>query len=157
MKNHNVNSMLSTSNNRVLVDEWKIWLICLNVVGKLSDCPMTIPIMGSYCIPRMPLISLAQALLTSLHPSRTLFMGKENILVRFNHGNWVKQKHRWSELYAALIIIYFPGGSDGKVSAYNHGHGGEVWQNVVHWRREWQATSVFFPWEPHEQYEKAKW
>jgi len=22
------------------------------------------------------------------------------------------------------------------------GHGGEVWQNVVHWRREWQTTSV---------------
>ena len=31
-----------------------------------------------------------------------------------------------------------------------------IWQNVVHWRREWQTTSVFFPWEPHEQYEKAK-
>ena len=28
--------------------------------------------------------------------------------------------------------------------------------NVVHWRREWQITSVFLPWEPHEQYEKAK-
>ena len=37
------------------------------------------------------------------------------------------------------------------------GHGGEVWQNVVHWRREWQTTSVFLPWEPHEQYEKEKW
>ena len=37
------------------------------------------------------------------------------------------------------------------------GHSGEVWQNVVHWRREWQTTSVFLPWEPHEQYEKAKW
>ena len=37
------------------------------------------------------------------------------------------------------------------------GHGGEVWQNVVHWRREWQTTSVFLPWEPHKQYEKAKW
>ena len=36
------------------------------------------------------------------------------------------------------------------------GHGGEVWQNVVHWRREWQTTSVFLPWEPHEQYERAK-
>ena len=36
------------------------------------------------------------------------------------------------------------------------GYGGEVWQNVVHWRREWQTTSVFLPWEPHEQYEKAK-
>ena len=32
------------------------------------------------------------------------------------------------------------------------GHGGEVLQNVVHWRREWQTTSIFLPWEPHEQY-----
>ena len=36
------------------------------------------------------------------------------------------------------------------------GHGGEVWQNVVHWRRECQTTSVFLPWEPHEEYEKAR-
>ena len=33
------------------------------------------------------------------------------------------------------------------------GHGGEVWQNVVHWKRERQTTSVFLPWEHHEQYE----
>ena len=26
-----------------------------------------------------------------------------------------------------------------------------------HWRREWQTTSEFLPWEPHEQHEKAKW
>ena len=25
-----------------------------------------------------------------------------------------------------------------------------------HWKREWQTTSVFLPWEPHEQYGKAK-
>ena len=36
------------------------------------------------------------------------------------------------------------------------GHGGEFWKNVVRWRREWQTTSVFLPWEPHEQYEKQK-
>ena len=36
------------------------------------------------------------------------------------------------------------------------GHGGEVWQNVVHWRREWQTVSVFLPWEPQEQYDKQK-
>ena len=30
------------------------------------------------------------------------------------------------------------------------------WQNTVHWRRDEQTTSVFLPWEPHEQYEKAK-
>ena len=34
------------------------------------------------------------------------------------------------------------------------GHGGEVWQNVVRWRRECQTTSVFLPWEPHKQYEQ---
>ena len=27
---------------------------------------------------------------------------------------------------------------------------------MVHRRREWQTTSVFLPWEPHEQYEQAK-
>ena len=27
---------------------------------------------------------------------------------------------------------------------------------MVHWRREWQTTSVLLPREPHEQYEKAK-
>ena len=35
----------------------------------------------------------------------------------------------------------------------------ESWQNMVQWvqwRREWQTTQVFLPWEPHEQYEKAK-
>ena len=36
------------------------------------------------------------------------------------------------------------------------GYGGEFWQNVVHWRREWQTTSVFLPREPHEQYEGRK-
>ena len=37
------------------------------------------------------------------------------------------------------------------------GRGGEVWQEVVHQRREWQTTSVSLSWEPHEEYEKAKW
>ena len=26
---------------------------------------------------------------------------------------------------------------------------------MVHWRREWQTTSVFVPWKPHEKYEKT--
>ena len=30
-------------------------------------------------------------------------------------------------------------------------HGGEFWEKVLHWRREWKTTSVFLPWEPHEQ------
>ena len=27
---------------------------------------------------------------------------------------------------------------------------------MVHWRREWQTTSVFLPWEPNEQYKRQK-
>ena len=36
------------------------------------------------------------------------------------------------------------------------GHSKEFWQNAVHWRRKWQPTPVFLPWEPHGRYEKAK-
>ena len=35
-------------------------------------------------------------------------------------------------------------------------HSEEFWQNVVHWRKKWQATLIFLPQEPYEQYEKAK-
>ena len=31
------------------------------------------------------------------------------------------------------------------------GHGREFWQNVIHWRREWQTTPVFWSEESHEQ------
>ena len=31
-----------------------------------------------------------------------------------------------------------------------------AWQNVVHWRREWQNTSVFLPSEPHQLNEKTE-
>ena len=36
------------------------------------------------------------------------------------------------------------------------GHGGKFWQNVVHWRREWQTTSAFLPWEPHNPMNSMK-
>ena len=32
----------------------------------------------------------------------------------------------------------------------------DYWQNVVHWRREWQPTPVFLPRESHGQYERQK-
>ena len=36
------------------------------------------------------------------------------------------------------------------------GHSGEFWQNVVHWRREWQTTPIFLPWEPHDSMKRQK-
>ena len=35
-------------------------------------------------------------------------------------------------------------------------HSGEFWQNVIYWRRKWQTTPVYLPWETHELYKKAK-
>ena len=31
-----------------------------------------------------------------------------------------------------------------------------VWKNVVYWRREWQITSVFLPWEPMNSMKRQK-
>ena len=43
---------------------------------------------------------------------------------------------------------------------FNLGHtwrsSGFPWRNMVHWRREWPTTPVFWLWEPHEQYEKVR-
>jgi len=36
------------------------------------------------------------------------------------------------------------------------GHSREFWQNVIRWRREWETTSVYLLWEPHELYERPK-
>ena len=45
----------------------------------------------------------------------------------------------------------FPGGSDGKESAYNAGDPGLVdpWVRKISWRREWPPTPVFLPGEFH--------
>ena len=36
------------------------------------------------------------------------------------------------------------------------GHGSVFWQNVAHWRRHWQTTSVFVPWEPMSSMKRQK-
>ena len=36
------------------------------------------------------------------------------------------------------------------------GHSREFWQNVIHWRREWQTTPVYLAWEPHELHKRPK-
>ena len=47
----------------------------------------------------------------------------------------------------------FPGGSDGKESAYNAGDlpGFSPWVRKIPWSREWQPTPVLLPGESHGQ------
>ena len=46
----------------------------------------------------------------------------------------------------------FPGGSDGKKSAYNAGDPGlKPWLRKVPWRRKRQSTPLFLPGKSHEQ------
>ena len=37
------------------------------------------------------------------------------------------------------------------------GQSGEFWQNVIHWRSDWETTPVHLPWELHELYKQAKY
>ena len=37
------------------------------------------------------------------------------------------------------------------------GHGGKFWQNVVHWRREWQTTAAWLLWEPRNSMQRQKY
>ena len=44
----------------------------------------------------------------------------------------------------------FPGGSDGKVSAYNAGDlGFDPWVGKIPWRRKWQPIPVLLPGKSH--------
>ena len=46
----------------------------------------------------------------------------------------------------------FPGGSDGKASAYNAGRPGfDPWVGKILWRRKWQSTPVLLPGKSHGQ------
>ena len=36
------------------------------------------------------------------------------------------------------------------------GHGGEFWQNVVHWKREWQTALLFLPCEPNDSMKRQR-
>ena len=49
-----------------------------------------------------------------------------------------------------LSAMDFPGGSDGKESAYNAGDPGfNPWVGKISWRRKWQPTPVFLSGKSH--------
>ena len=51
-----------------------------------------------------------------------------------------------------LLLLSFPGGSEGRASACNVGDPGfNSWVGKIPWRRKWQPTSVSMPGEPHGQ------
>ena len=47
--------------------------------------------------------------------------------------------------------MIFPGGSDGKASAYSAGHLGLTPDGKIPWRRKWQTTPELLPGKPHGQ------
>ena len=72
---------------------------------------------------------------------------------------WKSQSQRANQndhVYHSLVWLSEPMNHAVQGHPRQMGHGGAFWQNVVHWRREWQTTPVFLPWEPHEQYAKVK-
>ena len=53
-------------------------------------------------------------------------------------------------VYGIFTVLDFPGGSDGKASAYTVGRPGfEPWVRKISGRRKWQPTPVFLPGKSH--------
>ena len=57
-------------------------------------------------------------------------------------GIFPTQESNWGLLHCRQIL-------------YQLSYEGKFPYSLAHWSREWQTTSVFLPWEPHEQYEKS--
>ena len=53
--------------------------------------------------------------------------------------------------WGLLLVIRFPGGSDGRVCPQCRRPGFDPWVRKSPWRRAWQPTPVFFPGECHGQ------
>ena len=69
-------------------------------------------------------------------------------MIEMNLFTKQKQTHR----YRRLTCGYqrgrdFPGGSDGKASAYSAGAGFDPWVGKIPWRRKWQPTPALLPGE----------
>ena len=53
--------------------------------------------------------------------------------------------------YYSIIILGFPGGSDGKETACNQETQVHLWVGKIPWRRQWLPTPVFLPGEFYGQ------
>ena len=53
--------------------------------------------------------------------------------------------------YVSIKARGFPGDSNGEESACNAGDSGSFPWRKIPWRRKWQPTPVFLPWESHGQ------
>ena len=83
----------------------------------------------------------------------------DNLFPRFNcHVLYTKMiRHRCLKNSISSIIrfeILFPGGSDGKASAYSVGDlglipGFDPWVRKIPWRRKWQPAPVLLPGKSH--------
>ena len=56
-----------------------------------------------------------------------------------------------------IILWDFPGGSDGKVSAYNEGDPDSIRVGKISWRRKWQPIPVFLSGEIHHRNAELSW
>ena len=116
--------------------------------------------------PNLPLSPGVPWLPTFAFPSPVMIKVKETQVRQYVLREGIREQTHWNHNHRKLanLITWTTALSNSmKLSHAMWGHlkrgchGGEIWQNVAHCRREWQTTSVFLLWEPQEQYEKAKW
>ena len=80
-----------------------------------------------------------------------------NLSLNFSiRSSWSEPQSAPGLVFADCIGFFWSHGSQPCLTRWNYepcrveppktmGHGGEFWQNMVHWRTEWQTTSAFLP------------
>ena len=140
------------TDNTTSLSYW-VALIFLGTEGRDPIPALNTPICAQLLYWNSPELSLEKK--TGL---RTL----AQMVINLNLSSFIKMKLQVTDKLVNLITQATASSNSMKLghALWGHpwrtGHGGEFWQNMVHWRREWQTTSVFLHWEPHEHYEKAK-
>ena len=71
-------------------------------------------------------------------------------LAEFSWPSQITASSWWMHLHISMKLRTMP--CHVGLPKRQTGHSREFWQNVVHWRREWQTTSIICLWEPHEPY-----
>ena len=96
---------------------------------------------------------------------------KKNMVALFKYLKLCHRKEWLDSFWAALgsrykvikctigehfLIMCFPGGWDGKMSAYNAGDSGSIPVRKILWRRKWHPTPVLLTGKSHGQEEPGK-
>ena len=114
-----------------------------------NSCPLS-----QWCHPTISSSVIPFSSCHSVFPSIRVFSNESALQIRWPKYWTFSFSISPSNEYSRLIS--FRTDSFDLLAVQGTGHGGEFWQKVVHWRREWQTTSAFLLENPMNSMKRQK-